>query len=117
MADGNKEPPISSKSPDTSPISADIGSDGVETDSDKRIRDFTMRELEKSRKILPPERFRKLLSEVSEVLKKHYKSEEAVRILVKNQIENEKSIGQIERAIFEFGNTLEDIKKDRNKET
>lgn len=42
----------------------DIHGDGRETDLDKRIRDFAIRELAKSRLILPPERFRDLLESV-----------------------------------------------------
>lgn len=58
----------------------------METASDRRIREFTLRELEKSRKTLPKERYEALVKAIGDILRTHYEREEEVHESVRTKI-------------------------------
>lgn len=86
MSDKERTAPSGSKDPVKPIQGVDIGSDGKENESDRKIREFTLAELEKSKKILPKERYEALVKAVGEILRGHYEKEEEVREGVRAKI-------------------------------
>lgn len=106
MADKESHSPA--KKSDIPFETTDIGSDGKETPSDRRIREFTLRELEKSKKTLPKERYEALVKAVGDILRAHYEREEEVHESVRTKIAEFKT--EVEKPEAEREELLDDKK-------